>query len=190
MLRVNQGNGHKMQQTRNELPLRERVGDPIRDVVYLLRKIMQGAQQYTKKLHKTFNVSTPQLGILRVLNEEGPLSPSQIARRIMVQSSTVTGILDRLEQKGLVTRERDSPDRRVITVYITDPGRRLAESAPPPLQIKIVNGLRRLKDAERREIINGLTRLAEMIDTQGVEVEGIEEEDDEAEEAEPESPLF
>ncbi len=174
----------------DEVTPEEKAPDPIWDVVFLLRKIMQGGQQYTKKLHKAFNVSTPQLASLLALNDEGPLSPSQVARKIMVQSSTVTGIIDRLEQKGLVTRERVSPDRRVITVRITEQGRRLAESAPPPIQNKIVNGLRRLKDAERTEIIKGLTRLAEMIDSEGLEIQEIEEEEDAAEEDVPESPLF
>jgi len=182
------------QQQHNEVPLQKEAGDPIRDVrdvVFLLRKIVQGGQQYTKKLHKTFNVSTPQLASLLALKDDGPMSPSQIARKIMVQSSTVTGIIDRLQQKGLVTRERDSPDRRVITVRITDPGRRLAESAPPPIQIRIVNGLRRLKDRERTEIINSLTRLAEMMDAQDLEIEE-EEAFEQAEEEEEEaiSPLF
>ena len=144
--------------------------DHIRDVVYLIRKIMQGSQQYTKKLNKRFNVSTPQLASLLALNNDGPLSPSQIAKKIMVQSSTVTGIIDRLEQKGLVERTRNSPDRRIITVCITESGRKLVDNAPPPVQMKIVNGMRRLKDEERKEIISSLTRLAEMIDAQDVEV--------------------
>ncbi len=164
-----------MKQPENEIQPQEPGKDHIRDVVYLLRKIMQGGQRYTKKLNKNFNVSTPQLASLLALNDEGPLSPSQIAKKIMVQSSTVTGIIDRLEQKGLAMRERNSPDRRVVTVRITDPGRALVENAPPPVQMKIVNGLQKLQEEERKEIINSLTKLAEMVDAQDLDVEAVAE---------------
>ncbi|MBW1999481.1 MAG: MarR family transcriptional regulator, partial [Deltaproteobacteria bacterium] len=79
---------------------------------------MQAGELYTKELNKKYQVSATQLNCLLVLYEIGPMLPSQIARHIMVKSSTVTGIIDRLEQKGFVKRIRNSPDRRVITIRI------------------------------------------------------------------------
>lgn len=144
---------------------------PVREIVYLIRKLMQAGELFTKELNKKFSVSAPQLSTLLALFEGGAMPPSQIARRIMVKSSTVTGIIDRLEQKGLVTRIRNSPDRRIITIELTDAGRKLAENAPPPIQTKIVQGMNKLEDKERETIIRSLTKLAEMIDAQDLEVE-------------------
>ena len=86
---------------------------------------MQGSERYTKEINKKYNVSAAQVNCLLALHEYGPLPPSQIAKTILVNSSTVTGIIDRLEQKGLVERQRISPDRRVITVQLTESGKRL-----------------------------------------------------------------
>jgi DNA-binding MarR family transcriptional regulator len=138
-----------------------------RHIDWLIRRLLQAEEQYTKALEKVHNVSCAQLSCLTALHEKGPLPPSQIARHIMVNSSTVTGIIDRLERKGLVERSRTSRDRRVITVSLTQKGTALVENAPLPVQNKIVEGMRKLSSEEIEEIIQGLTRLTGMLDDQG-----------------------
>jgi len=141
-----------------------------KEVVWLIRKLVQGGELFTKELNKKYQVSAPQLSCLIALNDQGPLPPSQIAKYIMVNSSTITGIIDRLEQKGLVERSRTSPDRRVITISLTEKGKALVRTAPPPLQKKIVEGLKRLPPLEVDEIIRVLTKLATMMDVHELEV--------------------
>jgi DNA-binding MarR family transcriptional regulator len=147
--------------------------DPVKEIVWLIRRIMQGNYLYNKELNKKYQVSAPQLSSLLALYENGPLPPSQIAKYIMVNSSTVTGIIDRLEQKGLVGRSRISTDRRVITVTLTEKGRELAEHAPPPIQEKIVEGLQKLPPHEIGKIVQALTKLTYMLDVQDLEVDQI-----------------
>ena len=145
--------------------------DLVKEIIYEIRRLLQARELYTKELNKKYQVSAPQLNCLLALYENGPLPPSQIAKYIMVKSSTVTGIIDRLEQKGLVTRVRNSPDRRVITIELTETGKRLANNAPPPIQQKIIDGLRRLPEGEIEEIVRGLTKLTRMLEVQDLEVE-------------------
>jgi len=140
--------------------------DRIQQTIFLIRKLMQSGAYYTKELNKKYNVSAPKIACLLALLEGGPIALSQIARKIMVNSSTLTGIIDRLENKGLVARTRTSQDRRVITIELTPAGRDLAENAPPPIQMKIVEGLKQLEEEEREQIIQALSKLAEMIDAQ------------------------
>ena len=147
--------------------------DPVKEIVWLIRRLMQGNYLYNKELNKKYQVSAPQLSSLLALYENGPLPPSQIAKYIMVNSSTVTGIIDRLEQKGLVQRSRISTDRRVITVTLTDKGRELAEHAPPPIQEKMVEGLQKLPPNEIEKIVQALTKLTYMLDVQDLEVDQI-----------------
>ncbi len=155
------------------MSLEEKQQDTIQEVIYLIRKLMQAGAYYTKELNKEFNVSAPQIACLLVLLEEDSLPLSQIAKKIMVKSSTLTGIIDRLEQKGLVIRTRKSMDRRVITIELTEQGEELARCAPPPIQKKIVYGLKNLSDIEREQIIQSLNKLAEMIDEQDREEEAV-----------------
>jgi DNA-binding MarR family transcriptional regulator len=145
--------------------------DRTREVVWLIRKLVQGGELYTKELDKKYQVSAPQLSCLLALSDQGPIPPSQIAKYIMVNSSTITGIIDRLEHKGLVQRSRISHDRRVITVSLTKKGNALVRTAPPPLQKKIVEGLKRLPPQEVDEIVQVLTKLATMMDVHDLEVE-------------------
>ncbi|MDY6881412.1 MAG: MarR family transcriptional regulator [Desulfatiglans sp.] len=142
----------------------------IKQIIYSIRRLMQAGEFYTKELNKIYNVSSAQLNSLLSLYENGPLSPSQIAKHILVNSSTVTGIIDRLEQKGLVRRLRISPDRRVITVELTKNGRVLAENAPPPVQQKIIDGLNKLSEDQIEQTADILLSLTNMLDVQDLEV--------------------
>ena len=156
----------------NQTPVKNNK-DHVKEIVWLIRRLMQGSYLYNKELNKKYQVSAPQLSSLLALYENGPLPPSQIAKYIMVNSSTVTGIIDRLEQKGLVERSRISLDRRVITVTLTERGQELAKNAPPPIQEKIVDGLQKLPPNEIEQIVQALTKLTYMLDVQDLEVDQI-----------------
>ncbi len=141
-----------------------------KEIIYSIRRLMQAGEHYTKELNKIYNVSAAQINCLLALHENGPLPPSQIAKHVMVNSSTITGIIDRLEKKDLVKRLRISQDRRVITVELTKTGKILAENAPPPIQQKIIDGLNQLSPSEMDEITLTLKRLTDMLDVQDLKV--------------------
>ena len=142
-----------------------------KDIIFFIRKLMQGAEIYNKELNRKYAISSAQLNCLLALFENGPLPPSQIARHMMVKSSTVTGVVDRLEQKGLVERIRNSPDRRVITIQLTAAGKDLTGNAPPPIQRKIIRGLKNLSQKEIESIVLALSKLTDMLDVQDLDVE-------------------
>jgi len=141
-----------------------------KEIVYSIRRLMQAGEHYTKELNKIYNVSAAQINCLLALHENGPLPPSQIAKHVMVNSSTVTGVIDRLEKKDLVRRLRISQDRRVITVELTKSGKMLAENAPSPIQQKIIDGLNQLSPSEIEQIALTLKRLTDMLDVQDLKV--------------------
>jgi len=141
-----------------------------KDIIYAIRRLIQAGEIYTKELNKVYNISSAQLNCLLALYNNGPLPISQIANSILVKSSTSTGIVDRLEQKGLVKRMRTSPDRRVITVELTKTGKALAENAPPPIQQKILDGLYQISENQIAQISRSLNRLVDMLDVQDLDV--------------------
>lgn len=144
--------------------------DKTKSIIFSIRKLIQAGELYSKELNKIHSISAAQLNCLITLFENGPLPPSQIAKHMLVKSSTVTGVVDRLEQKGLVRRVRNSPDRRIVTIELTKAGNQLSENAPPPIQQKIIDGLKKISESEIDEIVFALTKLTDMLDVQDLEV--------------------
>jgi len=72
------------------------------------------------------DISATQLNILKLLEEIGDLSLSEVSKHLAANNSTVTGIVDRMETAGLVKRERSSEDRRVWKLKMTARGRGIA----------------------------------------------------------------
>lgn len=144
--------------------------DHTRQIIYSIRRLIQASELYTKELNKKYHVSAAQLNCILTLYEYGPLPPSKIANHMMVKSSTVTGVVDRLEKKGFAERMRNSPDRRVITIQLTEAGKKLAQNAPPPIQQKVVDALKQTENAKKEQIVRSLNMLTGMLDIQDLEV--------------------
>ncbi len=144
--------------------------DHTKQIIFSIRRLIQASELYSKELNKKHQISAAQLNCILTLYEHGPLPLSQIAKHMMVKSSTVTGVVDRLEKKGLAGRMRNSPDRRVITIQLTEAGKNLAQNAPPPIQQKIIDGLKQTENAKKEQIVSSLNMLTDMLDVQDLEV--------------------
>jgi DNA-binding MarR family transcriptional regulator len=144
--------------------------DHTKQIIFSIRRLIQASELYTKELNKKYQVSAAQLNCILTLYEYGPLPPSKIANHMMVKSSTVTGVVDRLEKKGLAERMRTSADRRVITIQLTKAVNKLAQYAPPPIQQKIIDGLKQTENDTKEQIVNSLNMLCAMLDVQDLEV--------------------
>lgn len=144
----------------------EAVQDSIRWIVWYLRRLVQADEMFNKELNKKYAVSQPQLTCLLALREYGPLPTSKLAKYMMVKPSTATGIVDRLEEKGLVARQRGLLDRRVVTIQLTPGGSALAEEAPLPIPGRVVDGLNRLPVERTKTIVKSLATLVAMLDDQ------------------------
>jgi DNA-binding MarR family transcriptional regulator len=142
----------------------EAVKDSIRWVIWYLRRLVQADEVFNKELTKKYQVSQPQLTCVLALFEYGPLPVSKLAKYVLVKPSTATGIVDRLEEKGLVKRERSLLDRRIVTIHLTESGNEVARKAPLPIPTPMVEGLNKLPAEETRKIVESLAMLVAMLD--------------------------
>lgn len=78
-----------------------------------------------------YGLTTPQFGILEALYHLGPLSLGELAEKLLVTGGNVTYVMDRLEEQGLVYRERSPEDRRVVEAKLTPEGRDLIAGVFP-----------------------------------------------------------
>lgn len=140
-----------------------------RSIIRSLRRIIRAVGLYSRELLRRRNLTTSQLATLRQLGRHGALSAGDLARGIAVSQATVTGIVDRLERRGLVTRSRDLEDRRRVVIDLTEAGRQAVASSPPPLHERFMVRLAELPEDERREIDRMLRRIVEMMEAGEVE---------------------
>lgn len=132
-------------------------------ILQSLRKIIRAVDMYSKKLADEHEITAPQLVCLLEIVEKETTTAKQIANSIHLSPSTVVGILDRLEKKGLIKRLRDTVDRRVVNVMATANGRTLADNAPSPLQDGLAGSLKRLSEMEQATIALSLERIVDLI---------------------------
>jgi DNA-binding MarR family transcriptional regulator len=93
-----------------------------------IRNIAKYLNEYTKDHLKCYNLTLGRFHVLRVIIESQPVSMGEIHEELHMANSTVTVIVDYLHEAGLVKRKRDTEDRRVVLLEITDEGRKIMES--------------------------------------------------------------
>lgn len=138
-------------------------------VLAALRRIVRAIDLHSRHLVDAFGVTAPQLVALRELSRLGRVPVGVLARGVRVSQPTMTGILDRLERRGLVRRTRDVVDRRRVSVEVTAEGRSLMGSAPSPLQDRFRCEFARLQDWEQTQMLATLQRIAAMMDAEEID---------------------
>lgn len=78
-----------------------------------------------------YGLTSPQFGVLEALHHLGPLSLGELADKLLVTGGNVTYVMDRLEERGLVYRERSGEDRRVVEAHLTEEGRAMIADVFP-----------------------------------------------------------
>ncbi len=128
-----------------------------------LRRISRAIDLYSRQLSGRCNLTAPQLVCLRHLLDN-PCSPGQLAASVALSPPTVTGILDRLQARGLVTRTRHPSDGRRLIVELTQAGRKVLADAPKPLQEAFARNLARLPAQDQQNIDRVLQQMVVMME--------------------------
>jgi DNA-binding MarR family transcriptional regulator len=97
------------------------------------------------------------------LGMEGDLGPTDLSRRLHLRTGAITALLDRLSERGYVTREPHLSDRRKVVVHLTAKGRDEVMAHLGPMVDEVIGLVRRLPEADRRTIGRFLDELAELV---------------------------
>ena len=133
-------------------------------ILEALRRIIRAVDLYSRELSARHALTGPQLLCLRELERNGELPLGALANALSLSPATVTGIVDRLEQKELVLRRRRKSDRRSVAVGLTRRGRAIVRRAPAPLQETFSRRLARLPDRQRNQISDVLQQIVAMME--------------------------
>ncbi|MEX2132473.1 MAG: MarR family transcriptional regulator [Pseudohongiellaceae bacterium] len=133
------------------------------EVIVALRRVIRAIELHSRALVSSHGMTGPQAAVLRALTAK-PITAGALAKDVNLSQGTVTDILNRLEHKGLLTRQRDSGDRRRVIVQLTDKAQDLLRSAPPLLQESFSRRFNQLADWEQSLLLTSLQRIAHMMD--------------------------
>jgi MarR family 2-MHQ and catechol resistance regulon transcriptional repressor len=97
----------------------------------VLARAFDSVSRHARDNIARFEVGTTEFGVLEVLYHKGELPVCEVQRRILVESSTTTYVVDKLVKRRLVRRRASEADRRVILLALTPAGRRLTERIFP-----------------------------------------------------------
>jgi len=141
----------------------------IEDVLIALRRVIRATDLHSKYLEKTTGLTAPQILLLQAINSMGQATIGELANKISLSQATVTTILDRLEKRNLITRNRSEQDKRKVHTYLTEEATKVLINAPLPLQDQFTQQFSDLQDWEKTMIISSLQRIAKMMDAQDID---------------------
>lgn len=136
------------------------------EILIHIRKIVRALNLESKRIQKEFGISIPQLLCLQFLSgkEYFRATHKEVADYLKLNSSTVTGIINRLEKKNLVARLPKSGDKRVTLISLTSSGFRMLEESPDLMHQQLAKKLPELPAETLAEIDISLRVLIDCLD--------------------------
>jgi len=108
-------------------------------------------------------ITATQLNVIKLLEQVGALSLSELSRKMAAKNSTVTGIIDRMVAAELVVREQSQTDRRVWNIKLTERGRGLSKAIEVAPWDLLRSALNALPPRELNQLISTLNKIADHV---------------------------
>ena len=143
--------------------------DRLAQVLTSLRRVIRATDLHSKHLAKISGLTAPQILLLQAIRKFEGAAIGQLANEVSLSQATVTSILDRLEKKGYLERERSTVDKRKVHVQLTERGFEILRDAPIPLQEHFATQFNGLEEWEQTMIIAALQRVAYMMDAEHID---------------------
>jgi len=133
-----------------------------------IRRIFHVVNEYSKSAERETGLTGPQLWAIKTIAAVGRIKPSDLARRMYLHPATVVGLIDRLEVRGLVSRNRTPKDRRIIEIALTGEGESLLALVPEVPQGTLVKGLESLSRERLVLVAEGVRELVRILGAEAV----------------------
>jgi DNA-binding MarR family transcriptional regulator len=143
--------------------------DRIDEVLTSLRRVIRATDLHSRQLAKLSGLTAPQILLLQAISKLEEATIGELAKEVSLSQATVTTIIDRLEKKELLKRERSSVDKRKVHAYLTSKGMETLRDAPLPLQDHFARHFNDLQEWEQTSIIAALQRIAYMMDAEHID---------------------
>lgn len=133
-------------------------------ICFGMRAAMKKIDKHLSHKMETYGISIPQSFILYCLQDENGLTLKEIGSRALIDSSSMTVLVDKLEKEALVERRLDPQDRRAIRVYITERGEKITKELLEITQSVNMHLMEILGKDGRTHFIQGLNSIIDEIE--------------------------
>jgi DNA-binding MarR family transcriptional regulator len=147
-------------------------------VLISLRKIFHAIELHSKQIERESGLTGPQLLLMQLINTSGEITAGVLAREVSLSQATVTSIIDRLEHKGLLLRQRNTEDKRKVMVSLTATGKAALEKAPPLMPESFIKRFDQLEGGEQGHILSSLKQVGEMMNASNLDAAPLHDCDD------------
>ena len=123
-------------------------------------KLMRATESLTARVHRNLSLAgltVSQFGVIEALFHLGPLSQNEIGQKILRSSGNITMVIDNLEKRQLVKRERNQVDRRSFIIHLTDAGQKLISDIFPS-HAKLIADEMNILTAKEQQILGNLCK--------------------------------
>lgn len=141
------------------------------EIIVKLRRIIRSINLESKRIEKEHGISIPQLLTLQYLSlqQDYRAPASLIKNHLNLNASTISGIIRRLEQKGLVAKLPKPDDRRASYITLTAQGMDLLKDSPTTLQDKLGRRLQRLPEEQVKGLDDSIDLLIDLLDARDID---------------------
>jgi DNA-binding MarR family transcriptional regulator len=133
------------------------------EVIKRIKRLKEGMHGNIEKNFREMKLTGPQGMVVGILFKSGSLKIGEIASQMELSMSTVSGIIDRLERSGIITRTKSEEDGRVILVKLTDDFRQKSAVKFKRIEEQWSEKLNQASEEEFNAIINGLDILEKLL---------------------------
>lgn len=134
-----------------------------------LRQIQRRTEQASKRLAQTVGLTPSQFLVMQILDERGETSAGEITELTQLKHATITSLVDKLTERGFVTRRRCDTDRRRVWIAIEPLGKSAIQAAPDLLQDTFALRFRKLPDWHQYMLLSSLEHVVDFLDAQNVD---------------------
>ena len=149
--------------------------DKYADLMISIRKIVRAVNLESKRIEKNYGLSIPQLLTLKFLKDNSNFSSTMklLKDHLSLNASTVTGIISRLETKGLIARLPSPDDRRSTPIVLTSKGHELINKTDESLHERMSSRANKIQDQDFDQILVSFETVIDLFDINDIDASPI-----------------
>lgn len=138
-----------------------------------IRRIVRAIDLRSREVSRAVGLTIPQIVVLQAIRDLGKVTTKALSEQADLSSATVVTILDKLEEKGLITRYRSDTDRRIVHTRLTTKGHAILQDVPSLLHVDFQKKFASRSPERQKALVDAIEEIAEMLNAHKLDAAAI-----------------